>query len=240
MKKKSNKIILLVVALLVLAGVSVGVVYYARYWASDSRPSLGADRSASSAGASSTGSITTGDVNDNVGDTSNYRTTKAPEQEKEPIPIKPTREISCTKENPNHQGILNYIKGINPDFDIKTCIIDDPYWGNQIQTMDINEAIDGFKTKSGYAVFISNGKVDMIYDNIVKFDKNVKAPKFNEAVVIEAAKKAAIGGNKDKVESQDVLKWYDIDKKQFSIDVSTVFIDSVGAKYVPEYDYVLK
>ncbi|MCL2654664.1 MAG: hypothetical protein FWD65_03075 [Coriobacteriia bacterium] len=207
MKKKSNKKTLLLVALLILvalpllAGVSIGVAGYFQ-----------------------------------------QRTTEAPEQEKEPIPIKPSRELICTKENPNHQEILNYIKEINPDFDIKTCIIDDPDWDNQPQpqTMGIGEAVDGFNTKSGYVIFISDGKVDTIYDDIVEFDKNVKAPKFNEASVVKKAKKKAIGWNRDKVVKQEIVKWYDIDKKQFSIDVGTIFVDSTGDKYGADYVYVLK
>jgi len=177
---------------------------------------------------------------DNVGDVSNYRTAKTTEQEKEPIPITPSCELICTKENPNHQGILNYIKEINPSFDIKTCIIKDPDWDNQLQPMVINETVDGFKTKSGYTVSRSNGKVNMIYDGIVKFDKNVKAPKFSEASVVKKAKKKAIGWNRDKVAKQEVVKWYDIDKKQFSIHVGTIFIDSAGDKYGTDYAYVLK
>lgn len=160
--------------------------------------------------------------------------------ERTPIVIIPTEKIPVSKDNLNKEGIIAYLKTINPTFDFKNCVFSEPSWESDSNYVHISESVGGFKTNSGFVIKVENGRVIRIADNTFDFDKTVTIPEFDEENAIEQAKKSAAVRNRDKITEQKYYKFYDADEEKFYIRVMTTFEDEVGCYYATNYDYEIK
>ncbi len=153
----------------------------------------------------------------------------------------PEIDITCTKETPNYSTIFDYIqKNIDTEINEASCYIKEPNWDGQFIYMDVHEKIGDFSTNSLLTISIRDGKIKKFINHLKEFNKDIEVPEFDEEKTIEKAKNLAIGGSKDKVDEQTIIKQYDIEAKKFYIYVKTVFQDSEGLFYGTEYEYEVK